>query len=135
VSGQKSITLPGAEGLSQIGEIMKGLRRSPPPRVGDLAVTAVRDYQARVRTSADGATTPIALPASNVLAYELDVGSRIIARPSGTEPKIKFYFDLREAMATGESVEVAEARARAKMEQLSRAFSAIAVPSSGADRA
>jgi phosphomannomutase len=126
VSGQKSITLPGAQGLAQIGEIMGRLRKSPPATIGALAVSAASDYQARVRTSADGSSAPIALPASNVLAYELEGGSRIIARPSGTEPKIKFYFDLREPMHEGETVAAAEERARAKMSALSSAFCAIA---------
>jgi phosphomannomutase len=61
-----------------------------------------------------------------VLAYELEGGSRIIARPSGTEPKIKFYFDLREPIGAGEAVADAEKRARAQMDVLSKAFSAIA---------
>ncbi len=126
VSGQKSITLPGTEGLAQIGEIMTRLRNSPPAAIGEHAVVATSDYQAQVRVSATGASTPIALPASDVLAYELDGGSRIIARPSGTEPKIKFYFDLREVMQDQEPVATAEQRARARMEELSRAFSAIA---------
>jgi phosphomannomutase len=126
VSGQKSITLPGSEGVAQIGEIMKRLRTSPPAQIGAHAVVATTDYQARTRTTADGASTPIALPASDVLAYELEGGSRIIARPSGTEPKIKFYFDLREMMQEGEPVAAAEQRARAKMEELTRAFSALA---------
>ena len=61
-----------------------------------------------------------------MLAYSLEGGSRIIARPSGTEPKIKFYFDLREPMSAGESPKEAEARAKAKMSALMDAFSAFA---------
>jgi phosphomannomutase len=68
---------------------------------------------------------PLALPESNVLVYELEGGSRIIARPSGTEPKIKFYLDIREEMRDGEPLADAEARARSRMEGLAAAFSAL----------
>jgi phosphomannomutase len=126
VSGQKSITLPGAEGLAQIGVIMSALRANPPSKIGSLAVVSTSDYQAQTRRTAAGAEEKLALPPSNVLAYELEGGSRIIARPSGTEPKIKFYFDLCEPMRSGEAVADAEQRARAQMDALSKAFSAIA---------
>ncbi len=126
VSGQKSSTLPGAEGVAQIGEIMTKLRANPPTTIGRHAVVSTSDYQAQTRRTAAGAEEKLALPPSNVLAYELEGGSRIIARPSGTEPKIKFYFDLREPMHAGEPIEGAEARARARMDELSKAFSAVA---------
>jgi phosphomannomutase len=126
VSGQRSVTLPGAGGLARIGEIMRALRAAPPREIGGLAVIATSDYEARTRTTARGEASPIPLPASNVLAFELEGGSRIIARPSGTEPKIKFYFDLREPMAEGEPLPRAEERARARMGELSKAFSSIA---------
>jgi phosphomannomutase len=126
VSGQKSITLPGTEGVAQIGEIMRKLRAAPPTKIGSLAVVSTSDYQAQTRIAASGGEEKLALPPSNVLAYELEGGSRIIARPSGTEPKIKFYFDLREPIADGQAVDDAEKRARAQMDALSKAFSAIA---------
>ena len=87
---------------------------------------ATSDYEAQTRKTARGEASKIALPPSNVLAFELDGGSRIIARPSGTEPKIKFYFDLREPVAEGEALPRAEERARARMDELAAAFSAIA---------
>ena len=126
VSGQKSITLPGAEGLAQIGAIMSTLRANPPAKIGSLAVVSTSDYQAQTRVTAAGTEEKLPLPPSNVLAYQLEGGSRIIARPSGTEPKIKFYFDLCEPMQPGEAVADAEKRARAQMDVLSKAFSAIA---------
>jgi phosphomannomutase len=125
VSGQRSLTLPGANGIAEMGAIMARLRASPPSRIGALDVVAVRDYQARTRTAKGAAPTPLTLPSSNVLAFELEGGSRIIARPSGTEPKIKFYFDLREPLAEAEPVEAAEARAATKMGDLEKAFLAL----------
>lgn len=126
VSGQRSFTLPGSEGMSQIEASMDHLRRSPPVSVGSVAVVSRSDFEARMRWGRDGSSAPLALPSSNVLVYDLEGGSRIIARPSGTEPKIKFYFDIREEMREGEPIADAEARARARMAALDHAFSALA---------
>ncbi|KYG11266.1 phosphomannomutase [Sorangium cellulosum] len=126
VSGQRSYTLRGVDGVEKIAAIMAALRKSPPAEIGGVSVAAWRDFEARTRTSSDGQTEPLVLPPSNVLVYELDGGSRIIARPSGTEPKIKFYFDVREEVAAGEPLADAEARAAARLDALARAFSALA---------
>jgi phosphomannomutase len=105
---------------------MARLRASPPSRVADEEVVAVRDYQAQVSVARGGQRTPLALPKSNVLTFELASGSRIIARPSGTEPKAKFYFDVREPIAEGESLAAGSARAEATMKRLADAFVAMA---------
>jgi phosphomannomutase len=126
VSRQRSITLPGADGIARIGEIMRALRASPPPSVGGLAVLAFGDYQQRTRTDHEGRVSPISLPPSNMLTFELEGGSRIIARPSGTEPKIKFYFDLREPMEEGEPLSRAEARAETRLGELVAVFCTLA---------
>jgi phosphomannomutase len=126
VSGQRNLTLPGALGLSKIAEIMSRLRASIPTRVEPLEVLTVSDLLARTRTAKGAPPAALELPASNVLSFELEGGSRIIARPSGTEPKIKFYFDVREPMAEGESVAAARARAETRMDELSSAFAALA---------
>ncbi|WP_437573362.1 phospho-sugar mutase [Sorangium sp. So ce887] len=126
VSGQRSYTLRGVDGVGKIAAIMDALRKSPPADIGGVPVTAWRDFEARTRTWSDGRTEPLVLPPSNVLVYELDGGSRIIARPSGTEPKIKFYFDVREGVAAGEPLGDVEARAAARLDALARAFSALA---------
>jgi phosphomannomutase len=125
-SGQVSVTLPGSEGLAKIGAAMDRLRAAPPSKVGPLGVTAVSDFQAQARKHADGRTEPLSLPKSNMMAFDLEGGSRIIARPSGTEPKIKFYFDVREPIAEGEEVRGAQERAEARMEELKKAFSVLA---------
>ena len=74
------------------------------------------------RTERGKAPEKLALPPSNVLVYELEGGSRVIARPSGTEPKIKYYFDVREPIAAGEAIGPAEARANARVAELADAF-------------
>ncbi|WP_437629771.1 phospho-sugar mutase [Sorangium sp. So ce854] len=126
VSGQRSYTLRGVDGGERIAAIMAALRKSPPAEIGGVPVVAWRDLEARTRTTSGGAAAPLVLPPSNVLVYELEGGSRIIARPSGTEPKIKFYFDVREGVAAGEPLADAEARAGARLDALARAFSALA---------
>jgi phosphomannomutase len=78
-----------------------------------------------MRVSAEG-EQPIDLPRSDVLTFELDGGGRITARPSGTEPKIKFYFELREQVAAAEALTAAQERASQRMKELVEAFVAIA---------
>jgi phosphomannomutase len=128
VSTQRSLTMPGQDGLARIASIMTRLRTSPPSAVGVLPVLSVSDYQARRRTAADGSVTPLALPPSNVLGFELGGGSRVVARPSGTEPKIKFYVDLCEPIAEGEPFAAAERRAEEKLAALATAFLTAAGP-------
>jgi phosphomannomutase len=126
-SAQVSVTRPGVSGLASLRAMMARLRGSPPRRVGDDDVVAVSDYEARTRTDArTRGVTPLSLPKSNVLTFELASGSRIVARPSGTEPKAKFYFDVRQEVREGESVAAATGRATASMRRLAEAFVAVA---------
>jgi phosphomannomutase len=120
VSVQRSVTFAGTEGgtsqggalatgATKMAERMAELRRCPPTRLGRCEVTAVRDYLERV-------------PASDVLAFDLGEQGRIVVRPSGTEPKMKYYFDRREPIAEGESLVSAEARAHAIIAELAAAL-------------
>lgn len=127
VSSQVNVTRKGAEGVKELKAIMAKLRAAPPMKIGDHDVAVVRDFLASTVTKADGTTTPLDLPKSDVLAWELTSGSRVIARPSGTEPKAKFYFDVREPIREGEPLADAEARAAATMKKLADAFTAIAL--------
>jgi phosphomannomutase len=126
VSGQRTTRFEGPEGPAKMAALMDALRKQAPTKVGQQAVEAALDYQARTRTAADGTVSEIRLPASNVLSFELAGGDRIIARPSGTEPKLKFYFDVREPMRPDESYADARTRARARMDALADAFCALA---------
>ncbi len=127
VSSQVNLTRKGATGIKELSAIMTRLRESPPWKVADQEVVAVRDYLGQIVAAKDGSRKPLSLPKSDVLAFELASGSRIIARPSGTEPKAKFYFDVREPIAAGESLLTANARAEATMKALSDAFVSLAV--------
>lgn len=92
----ESITIPGAAGAQKIDALIAGLRRDIPKTIGGNKVVALRDYRAGVRTDmTDGSVTRLSLPESNVLYFELEDDGWCCVRPSGTEPKIKFYFGVR----------------------------------------
>ena len=92
----ESITIPGAEGAEKIEAIIAGLRADIPQTIGEEKVIAMRDYRAGIRISlADGKQTQLLLPKSNVLYFELEGDGWCCVRPSGTEPKIKFYFGVK----------------------------------------
>ena len=78
---------------------------------------ATNDYEKRTRVEGKR-EKPLALPQSNVIAYELEGGSRVTLRPSGTEPKVKFYVEWKETMAAGEPMAVATARAHENLLKL-----------------
>ena len=89
--GQVSIVLKGADGAEEIKNKMAKMRSNPPTELAGLNVLEVRDYQEHVIKKADGEVSETDLPTSNVLYYELSNNSWCCVRPSGTEPKIKFY--------------------------------------------
>ena len=94
--GLATITLKGIDGAQQIRDMMDKVRKEPPSEFGRFKVQAVRDYKADTRTDlATGKTESTGLPNSNVLYYELSDGAWCCVRPSGTEPKIKFYFGVK----------------------------------------
>jgi phosphomannomutase len=126
-SSQVNVTRKGATGSAAIRTMMQALRASPPRHIGGDEVVAVSDYQARTRLDTrTGVSVQLALPRSDVLSFDLDSGSRVIARPSGTEPKAKFYFDVREEVGPGEPVANARARSAERMDRLADAFVKIA---------
>lgn len=114
---QYTITLKGIDGSRQIAEIMDKLRQNPPTAFGDLKVLKFRDYQNdRVVDMNTGAESTTGLPKSNVLYFELPDDFWCCARPSGTEPKIKFYMGVK-----GNSI----ADAQDKVEKLTEALKAV----------
>lgn len=92
----QSIGLKGIEGLAKIQSIMETLRSNTPAEVGGYKVVSARDYKLdTVKDMATGEVKPTGLPASNVLYYDLEDGAWLCVRPSGTEPKIKFYYGIK----------------------------------------
>ena len=103
---QYTITMKGIDGARQIAEIMDKLRKNPPKAFGDLKVEKFRDYLNDVVIDMEsGEKTTTGLPKSNVLYFELPDNAWCCARPSGTEPKIKFYMGVK-----GNSIEDAQAK-------------------------
>ena len=86
-----SVTLSGVDGAEQIKAIMAKFRNNAPKEWNATAITVVEDFKAQTSTAADGTVTTLTTPPSDVLKYTLADGSWIAVRPSGTEPKIKFY--------------------------------------------
>ena len=104
---QYTITLKGIEGSKQIVAIMDKLRNNPPKAFGDKKVLAVRDYKTgKVVEITSGIESETGLPASNVLYFELTDGAWCCARPSGTEPKIKFYMGVKGSSLADAEVQV-----------------------------
>ena len=109
-----TITLKGIDGSRQIAEMMDKLRKNPPTHFGDLQVTRIRDYASGVmKELATGKESPTGLPESNVLYFDLTNDSWCCARPSGTEPKIKFYMGVK-----GTSLEDAQEKNEKLTEEL-----------------
>ena len=101
----QSITLKGIEGLAKIQEILETLRRNPPTEIAGYKVLKARDYKAdTIKDMATGEVTATGLPNSNVLYYDLTDDAWLCVRPSGTEPKVKFYYGVK-----GTSLEDADA--------------------------
>ena len=94
--GVTSIEMKGIEGLGRIAAIMEELRNAAPKEIGGYDVLRARDYTTGIITDQKtGEQSPTGLPESNVLYYELSDGAWVCVRPSGTEPKLKFYFGVR----------------------------------------
>ena len=100
-----SVTLSGVDGAEQIKAIMAKFRNNAPKEWNATAITVVEDFKAQTSTAADGTVTNLTTPPSDVLKYTLADGSWIAVRPSGTEPKIKFYIAV-----VGESNEDSQAK-------------------------
>ena len=104
-----SITKKGMNGSKEIDDMMQGYRDKPPTTITGVKVKEVLDYQSLIGKNLDtGESWKIDLPESNVLQFVLEDGTKISARPSGTEPKIKFYFSLNRKIGSAEEAAPAE---------------------------
>ena len=104
-----SITKKGMNGAKEIADMMEGYRTNPPKTIDGVAVADLLDYELQIgKNLQTGETYPIKLPKSNVLQFLLNDGTKISARPSGTEPKIKFYFSVNSKLESAEGFDKAE---------------------------
>jgi len=104
-----SITKKGMNGAAEIAAMMEGYRNNPPKTIDGIPVVNLLDYELKIgKNLVDGRSWSIELPKSNVLQFELEDGSKISARPSGTEPKIKFYFSVNTKIVNAAEFDGAE---------------------------
>jgi phosphoglucomutase len=114
-----SITKKGMDGQQQIADMMERFRQAPPQSLDGIPVAKLLDYEKQeARDLVSGATQRITLPASNVLQFILTDGSKISARPSGTEPKIKFYFSVKGTLTSKAKASEEEAALDGKIQRI-----------------
>ena len=113
-----SITKKGKSGADEIKQMMRDLRATPPKTLGGSRLVKLMDYEMQTETDLlTGIKKPIALPKSDVLQFVMEDGSKASARPSGTEPKIKFYFSVKEHLASKELYEAVSKKCDEKIDQ------------------
>jgi phosphoglucomutase len=114
-----SIKKTGKSGAEEIKAMMQGYRDNPPAILGGSQVIMVKDYAtSKAKNITTGTTEPIDLPSSNVLQFYTEDGSIVSARPSGTEPKIKFYCSVNQAISESDDYEATTARLQTKIDAL-----------------
>jgi phosphoglucomutase len=114
-----SITKKGKEGAEEIRKMLSDMRSNPLTTIDGEKVVTLSDYQESTQKNIiTGEVTTIDLPKSNVLIYHTENGSRIAARPSGTEPKIKFYFSVNSTLDDVSNTKSVEAELDAKIQRI-----------------
>lgn len=114
-----SITKKGMDGAAEIQQMLSDMRNNPLTEIDGEKVESLSDYQASTRKNLiTGDVTNINLPKSNVLIYQTESGTRIAARPSGTEPKIKFYFSVNTELDLAKNADGVEAELDAKIQRI-----------------
>jgi phosphomannomutase len=118
-----SITKKGMNGVAEINAMMESFRTNPPQSIIGIKVEKLFDYELKVgKNLLDGSSWEIDLPKSNVLQFELTDGTKISARPSGTEPKIKFYFSVNSTLSEASAFEIEEKKLDEKIAQIINAL-------------
>lgn len=114
-----SLTKKGMEGIQEINQMMIDLRENPLKEINGQRVIMVEDYQSsKAKNLLDNSESEMAIPKSNVLIYYTEDGSKICARPSGTEPKIKFYISVNTTLESVENFDAAEAELDQKIKNI-----------------
>lgn len=118
-----NVVKKGMSGQAEIKAMMEGYRSNPPKEIAGSKVALMNDFSLQQATDIpSGKVTPIGLPKSDVLQFFLQDGSKISMRPSGTEPKIKFYFSVRTDLANASDFKATEARLDARIEEIINAM-------------
>ncbi|HET6527225.1 MAG TPA: phospho-sugar mutase, partial [Balneolaceae bacterium] len=114
-----SVYKKGKKGAEEIQSMMKNYRQSPPAKLGGSKVVTIKDFKTQEEKNIEsGETSTIALPASNVLQFITDDGSRVTVRPSGTEPKIKFYCSVNTEIQNRNDFDEATEELESRMDDL-----------------
>ena len=123
-SKEKGISLvrKGKSGAEEIVAIMKQFRENPPKTIGGSPVVTIKDYDSLVeKNPVTGETKPLVMPTtSNVLQYFTEDGTKISIRPSGTEPKIKFYLEVHDTLASADEYDAKNEWAEAKLAAIAK---------------
>lgn len=121
--GLVSIVREGKDGAAEIKEMMSDFRQNPPKQLDGSKVVRINDYQSSIsKDLISGAETQIEIPKSNVLIFYTEDGTKVCARPSGTEPKIKFYFSVKQKLDEESDFENSENQLKQKIERLKQEF-------------
>ena len=118
-----SVVKKGKSGAEEITAMMTNFRDNGPKEIAGSKVVAVKDYQTLKQTAADGSITELVMPeTSNVLQYFTEDGTKVSVRPSGTEPKIKFYIEVKGDMASRTEFDLADAKAEEKIQAVMKSL-------------
>ena len=114
-----NVVKPGKTGADEIKAMMENFRQNPITEIAGSKVTLAKDFQSLIQRDADGKETAIDMPGkSNVIQYFCQDGTKVSVRPSGTEPKIKFYVEIKDNMTSAEDYAACLERAKAKVEEV-----------------
>lgn len=118
-----SVVKPGKSGADEIRQMMEQFRANPPKELAGLPVVLVRDFKLMKQTDADGNVSDLEMPEpSNVLQYFSTEGDKVSVRPSGTEPKIKFYIEAKGILTSPDGFEAAKEKAQKKIELIRKSL-------------
>ena len=118
-----NVERPGKSGADEIQQMMKDFRSKPPKDLGGSVIEITKDYQSLELTKADGSKEKLDMPeTSNVLQWFCTDGTKVSVRPSGTEPKIKFYLEVKDVMNTAAEYKLCEERAEKKIEAIKKSL-------------
>ncbi len=122
-----NLTMQGSEGMSKMQKLMSNFRTHPPASLGGIAIRAVRDYLNLTITTADGAVKPLDAPRSDMVILDLaEEGNYVAVRPSGTEPKVKFYMFGYVAPELLADIEIARSEAAERLDSIEADLRALA---------